>query len=70
MAAAYSNWGLTKVKLALVFIFSWPILRFLRRKPKDAFVLFFVTSWLFQDSVLFMTTPRYFTLSSFTSMWP
>ena len=71
MAVAYSNWGLTKVKEALFFYFSWPILRFLCRKPKDAFA-FFVTSfmWLFQDSVLFMTTPRYFALSSFTSMWP
>ena len=32
MAAAYSNWGLTKV-----LILSLPILRFLRRKPKDTF---------------------------------
>ena len=40
MAAPYSNWGLTKVNLALVFNFSWPILRFLRRKPKDAFAFF------------------------------
>ena len=32
MAAAYSNWGLTKV-----LILSLPILRFLQRKPKDAF---------------------------------
>ena len=29
MAAAYSDWGLTKVKYALGFYFSWPILIFI-----------------------------------------